>query len=88
NRLAHWLLGQGVGAESRVGVALERGTDMLVALYAVHKAGGVYLPLDPDYPAERVRYMLEDSGASLLLSHDAALDRLPSVEGVETVNLD
>ncbi|MDF0752669.1 amino acid adenylation domain-containing protein, partial [Marinobacter sp. 71-i] len=88
NRLAHWLLGQGVGAESRVGVALERGMEMLVALYAVHKAGGVYLPLDPDYPAERVRYMLADSGASLLLSHDAALDRLPSVEGVETVNLD
>ncbi|RUT72719.1 peptide synthase, partial [Marinobacter sp. NP-6] len=88
NRLAHWLMGQGIGAESRVGVALERGTDMLVALYAVHKAGGVYLPLDPDYPAERVRYMLEDSGAALLLTHDAALDRLPSAEGVETVNLD
>ncbi|WP_421857977.1 non-ribosomal peptide synthase/polyketide synthase [Marinobacter salarius] len=88
NRLAQWLMGQGIGAESRVGVALERGADMLVALYAVHKAGGVYLPLDPDYPAERVRYMLEDSGAALLLTHDAALDRLPSAEGVETVNLD
>ncbi|BES72570.1 hypothetical protein RE428_35880 [Marinobacter nanhaiticus D15-8W] len=88
NRLAHWLIGQGIGAESRVGVALERGVEMLVALYAVHKTGAAYVPLDPDYPAERVRYMLEDSGAALLLTHDAALDRLPAVGGVETVNLD
>ncbi|MDG5498192.1 non-ribosomal peptide synthase/polyketide synthase [Marinobacter sp. BGYM27] len=88
NRLAHWLIGQGVGAESRVGVALERGVEMLVALYAVHKTGAAYVPLDPDYPAERVRYMLADSGAQLLLSHEASQDRLPDVDGVTTINLD
>lgn len=88
NRLAHWLRARGVGAEHRVGVALERGIPMLVALYAVHKAGAAYLPLDPDYPGERLRYMLEDAGARLLLSHGPALARLPSVPGVETVDLE
>ncbi|MBU2215843.1 MAG: amino acid adenylation domain-containing protein, partial [Gammaproteobacteria bacterium] len=88
NRLAHHLIGCGVGAEVRVGVALERGVELFVALLAVLKAGGAYVPLDPDYPGERLRYMLEDAGATLLLSHDAALARLPQVAGIEVLNLD
>ncbi|WP_295515603.1 non-ribosomal peptide synthetase, partial [uncultured Pseudomonas sp.] len=88
NRLAHWLRGQGVAAETRVGVACERGIDLFVALLAVLKAGGAYLPLDPDYPAERLALMLEDSGARLLLTQQHLLDRLPRVAGVEAVALD
>ncbi|KTT44251.1 peptide synthase, partial [Pseudomonas oryzihabitans] len=88
NRLAHWLRGQGVVAETRVGVAFERGVDLFVALLAVLKAGGAYLPLDPDYPAERLALMLEDSGARLLLTQQHLLDQLPNVAGVEAVALD
>ncbi|SUD40757.1 amino acid adenylation domain-containing protein [Ectopseudomonas mendocina] len=88
NRLAHQLIARGVGAEVRVGVALERGIELFVALLAVLKAGGAYVPLDPDYPEERLRYMLEDAGVKLLLSHQAALPRLPDVAGIEVLDLD
>ncbi|HEU5324107.1 MAG TPA: condensation domain-containing protein, partial [Methylomirabilota bacterium] len=62
NRLARRLQARGVGAESVVGVLAERSLEMVVGLLAVLKAGGAYLPLDPDYPAERLAFMLADSG--------------------------
>ncbi|WP_256256902.1 AMP-binding protein, partial [Pseudomonas agarici] len=68
NQLAHRLIESGVGPEVRVGVAMSRSAQMVVALLAVLKAGGTYVPLDPDYPAERVAYMLKDSGAKVLLT--------------------
>ncbi|HEX6747845.1 MAG TPA: non-ribosomal peptide synthase/polyketide synthase [Longimicrobium sp.] len=76
NRLAHHLRGRGVGPEVRVGVLMERGVEMVVSLLAVLKAGGAYVPLDPAYPAERLAFMLADSGAGLLLT------RLPLPEGL------
>src|SRR5271169_6932850 len=60
NRLAHHLRALGVRPDNRVAIALPRGIDLLVALLAVFKAGAAYLPLDLDYPAERVAYMVED----------------------------
>ncbi|HLL45477.1 MAG TPA: amino acid adenylation domain-containing protein, partial [Longimicrobiaceae bacterium] len=68
NRLAHHLVGLGVGPDGRVGVLLERGVELVVSILAVLKAGGAYVPLDPGYPAERLRLMLEDSGVRVLLS--------------------
>ncbi|MCP3390761.1 amino acid adenylation domain-containing protein [Bradyrhizobium sp. CCGB12] len=68
NRLARRLRDRGVGTDIVVGLALDRGVEMLVALLAVLKAGGAYLPLDPDYPAERLAHMLRDSGAALVLT--------------------
>ncbi|HYH80408.1 MAG TPA: amino acid adenylation domain-containing protein, partial [Longimicrobium sp.] len=68
NRLAHHLRGLGVGPETRVGVLLERGVDLIVSLLATLKAGGCYVPLDPGYPAERLRMMLDDSGVRVLVA--------------------
>ncbi|WP_344596106.1 amino acid adenylation domain-containing protein [Actinomadura vinacea] len=73
-RLAHRLRGMGVGAESLVGCCLERSVDTVVALLAVWHAGGAYLPLDPDYPADRLEFMLADSGVNVLIGHRGALE--------------
>ncbi|WP_346345513.1 amino acid adenylation domain-containing protein, partial [Streptomyces sp. SID5643] len=67
NRLARLLISRGVGPESVVGVCLERGVEMVVALLAVVKAGGAYLPVDPGYPAERVAFMVEDAAPVVTL---------------------
>ena len=63
NALARHLIGLGVGPDAVVAIALPRNFEMVVALLAVLKAGGAYLPLDPDYPQDRLRFMLEDSRA-------------------------
>ncbi|MNF24246.1 Linear gramicidin synthase subunit D [compost metagenome] len=88
NRLAHRLIGLGVGPDVRVGLAAERSLEMVVGLLAILKAGGAYVPLDPSYPQERLAYMMQDSGHRLLLVEDRVLDRLPVPEGVHCVSLD
>ena len=77
SQLAHHLRALGVGPEVVVGLCVERSLEMLVGLLGILKAGGAYLPLDPDYPPERLAFMLDDAGAPLLLTHSALLDRLP-----------
>jgi amino acid adenylation domain-containing protein/FkbM family methyltransferase len=77
NQLAHYLRSEGVGAEIRVALCLERSPEMVVALLAILKSGGVYVPLDPSYPQERLRFMLDDSGASVLLTEQGLLGLLP-----------
>ncbi|WP_025581430.1 non-ribosomal peptide synthetase, partial [Cupriavidus taiwanensis] len=67
NALAHRLIEQGVGPDVPVGVLAERSVEMVVALLAILKAGGAYVPFDPDYPADRLAYMIEDSGVALVL---------------------
>ncbi|MEM9594497.1 MAG: amino acid adenylation domain-containing protein [Acidobacteriota bacterium] len=68
NRLAHHLRGLGAGPETRVGLLLDRGGDMVVALLGILGSGAAYVPLDPSYPRDRLIYMLEDSGASVVVS--------------------
>jgi amino acid adenylation domain-containing protein len=70
NQLARHLLSRELEPEARVGVMLPRTPDVLVALLAILKVGGCYLPLDPEYPAERRAFMLEDAGASLVITED------------------
>src|SRR6185436_9830212 len=76
NRLAHHLIGLGVGPDERVAICVERSLEMVVGLLAVLKAGGAYVPLDPDYPAERLAFMLADSAPQLVLSHPPAREAL------------
>ena len=82
NQWARRLQQLGVGRGVRVGVCVERSPELLIALLAVHKAGGAYVPLDPGFPAERLAYMLEDSGASVLLATGEALDAVDAPPGV------
>ncbi|NCQ67933.1 MAG: amino acid adenylation domain-containing protein [Microcystis aeruginosa W13-15] len=87
NQLAHYLQSLGVNSEVLVGIYLERSLLVIVGLLAVLKAGGAYLPLDPDYPKQRLTYMAEDAQISLLLTQESLLDSLP-VEDVGVIVLD
>ncbi|WP_440087168.1 amino acid adenylation domain-containing protein [Streptosporangium sp. LJ11] len=77
NRLANRLRREGVRPGAVVAVCATRSLETLVALLAVMRAGGAYLPLDPDYPAERLAFVLRDSGAELLLTEERVRGRLP-----------
>jgi amino acid adenylation domain-containing protein len=77
-RWARTLRDWGVGPESRVGLALARSPELIVGMLAILEAGGAYLPLDPEYPPERLAMMLEDSGASVLVTEERWLERLPA----------
>ncbi|WP_230989936.1 non-ribosomal peptide synthase/polyketide synthase [Rhodococcus oxybenzonivorans] len=77
--LAAALSEAGVGPEDVVAVALSRSVDLIAALLAVVRAGGVYLPVDVDYPAERVRYLLSDASPTVLLTSAADAANLPEV---------
>ncbi|MYT37360.1 non-ribosomal peptide synthase [Streptomyces sp. SID8356] len=81
DRLAHRLADAGAGPGVPVGVFLERGPGLVTALLAVHRAGAVYLPLDPDYPPARIGHLLQDSGAGLIVSERALTGRLAETVG-------
>jgi amino acid adenylation domain-containing protein len=87
NRFAHRLQALGVGPEIVVALCVERSLEMVVAMLGILKAGGAYLCIDPEYPAERQVFMLEDSGAALLLSQAGLIERLP-VNRPRTILLD
>ncbi|NOU89221.1 amino acid adenylation domain-containing protein [Paenibacillus sp. LMG 31460] len=77
NSLARNLRSHGVGPDVRVGLLARRSLDMIVGILATLKAGGAYVPLDPDYPHERTQFMLEDSGAHVLLTQPHLADKAP-----------
>ncbi len=88
NRLAHKLVELGVKPEVLVGIALERSMDMVVGLLAILKAGGAYVPMDPEYPRERLAFMIEDSAIALLLTQQHLLDVLPIPDTVTCLVID
>lgn len=85
NRLAHYLLRRGVRPDELVGVCVERRPELVVALLAVTKAGGAYLPLDPDYPGDRLEFMVDDAKVRIALAGQGLRGRLPS--GLTVVDL-
>ena len=87
DRLASYLIGRGAGPDKLIGVCLERGIDLVVALLGVLKSGAAYLPLDASYPRERLGYMVEDSGAGLVITQRELVGRIPET-GAESVLLE
>jgi amino acid adenylation domain-containing protein len=90
-RLARYLGALGVGAEERVGLWAERSPELIVALLGILRAGGAYLPLAPEYPPERLAWMLDDAGATVLLAERRLLARLADAsprEGLRVIFLD
>jgi amino acid adenylation domain-containing protein len=87
NQLARHLLRRGLEPEARVGVMLPRTPDALVALLAIFKAGGCYLPLDPEYPPERLAFMLDDAAVSLLITEESLRVHLPE-QATPVITLD
>jgi amino acid adenylation domain-containing protein len=77
NQLAHYLQSLGVKPETLVGLCLERSLEMIIGVLGILKAGGAYLPLDPDYPTERLAFMLEDAQISVLLTQEKLVSVLP-----------
>ena len=87
NRIAHALIAHGVGADTRVGIAVERSPAMIIGLLAIQKAGGAYVPLDPAYPADRLVHMMQDSGLRWVLTQAHLQNALPRVEGVGLLDI-
>ncbi|HEX6042688.1 non-ribosomal peptide synthase/polyketide synthase, partial [Longimicrobium sp.] len=87
NQLAHALQARGVGPEVRVGLYVERSMETVVGLLGILKAGGAYVPMDVAYPADRIAFMLADSGVALVLTQSALADRLPP-DGIQVIRLD
>jgi len=81
NQLARVLRSKGVQANSIVGIVVERSLEMIIGIMGIVKAGGAYLPIAPDYPKERIDYMLEDSGTKIILTQKRFLDQLSSFTG-------
>jgi len=79
NQLAHLLIEKGVGADSIVGILVERSVEMIIGIIGILKSGGIYLPIDPEFPENRIKYMLSDSGAEIVLTSS---DYFPGGAGV------
>ena len=76
NQLARVIREKGLTRNRIAGMMVERSLEMMIGIMAIHKAGGAYLPVSPDYPSERIQYMLQDSEAVLLLTHHSFNEKL------------
>ena len=81
NKVAQYLRIHGVGPDSPVGIFMDRCVEMIIGVLGIIKAGGMYVPLDTQYPKARIEYMLSDSGASFILAQSELLENLPIFEG-------
>ncbi|CAN5401014.1 mycobactin non-ribosomal peptide synthetase MbtE [soil metagenome] len=81
NQVAHWLIGQGIGAEDRVAVLLDKSPELVITALGVAKAGAVYLPIDPTYPEDRLSFILGDCDAKTVIR-----EAVSDIDGYRTVN--
>ena len=88
NQLAHYLQKQCVDADKLVALCVERSLELIIALLAILKLGRAYVPLDVDYPKERIDYMLKDSKAGLLLTQSSLVHSLPTISDSPVIMLD
>ncbi|MGK5523315.1 AMP-binding protein, partial [Micromonospora sp. URMC 107] len=88
NRLAHHLREHGVAPDTLVAVCLRRSPELIVALLAIARAGGAYLPLDPAHPAERLAHLLADGAPVAVLTHGATRATLDGLTTAPLVDLD
>ena len=88
NQLAHLLRSKGVKEETLVPLFIERSLEMMVGIYGILKAGAAYVPVDPEYPEERVRYILEDTKGTVVVASQVSKSRLKNVENIVVVQLD
>ncbi len=88
NQLAHYLINQGVKDNALIGVCLERSLDMIIATLGILKAGACYIPLDPEYPQDRIQYMLENSNAELVVTQSSVLKRIQLPDITKPVQVD
>jgi amino acid adenylation domain-containing protein len=87
NQLAHYLQKQGVSFDVLVGLCVERSVEMIVGILAILKAGAAYLPLDPNYPQERLNFMLEDAQVSVLLTQQHLVERI-GTQKLQVIGID
>jgi amino acid adenylation domain-containing protein len=88
NQLAHYLQKRGAGPETLVPICLERSLNLIIGVLAILKAGAAYVPIDQEYPADRISYMLKDSGAGLVLSSSNLLKAISLPEGMEAIDVE
>lgn len=88
NRLGHFLRSKGVKEDVLVPICIARSVEMMVGILGILKAGGAYVPIDPEYPQDRISYMLQDTGASLILSSKEARSNLPLNKDREVIEID
>jgi non-ribosomal peptide synthetase-like protein len=88
NQLAHYLRSKGVVRGSLIGLCLDRGEQPIIAILACLKAGGAYVPIDPSYPGDRIRHIVEEADLALLISQESLLGRIRDLFGGPIVSLD
>ncbi|MEP7252799.1 MAG: amino acid adenylation domain-containing protein [Ginsengibacter sp.] len=88
NRLARYLQKKGVKEETLVPICIERGIGMMVGILGILKSGGAYVPIDPEYPQDRISYMLEDTAVGVIVSSKASKEKLPAKAGAEIILID
>ncbi|MBK8551808.1 MAG: AMP-binding protein [Ignavibacteria bacterium] len=88
NQLANFLKAKGVQTETLVPICIDRSLEMLIGIIGILKAGAAYVPVDPEYPEERIRYMLEDTAAAVVITNKENRLKLPVSENINIIEID
>ena len=88
NQLAHYLIGEGVQPNDLVGICIDRSFDMLIGVLGILKSGGAYVPIKPDFPADRISYLIEDTGCALVVTNTVCKEVLSGLSDITVLPLD